>query len=118
VRHQYLLLGKADKGAVTQYLMKVTGYSRAQMKRLIRQYGKTGSIKVRLARQNGFKRADSEADICLLAKMDERHGQPYGAVLKKLREINIDNPARQATLRASTKRLLRNVSLSDSVRTG
>jgi transposase InsO family protein len=86
VKHQYLVLGKADKGTVTRYLMKVTGYSLAQTKRLIRQYANTGSVKVKLARRNGFRRAYTETDIRLLASMDERHGQPSGAVLKKLCE--------------------------------
>jgi len=44
VRLRYTLLGKADKGKVTRYLMKVTGYSLAQAKRLIRQYVKTGAV--------------------------------------------------------------------------
>ena len=35
VKHRCLLLGKADWGTVTRYLMKVTGYSLAQTKRLI-----------------------------------------------------------------------------------
>lgn len=86
VKHQYLLLGKAEKGTVTRYLMKVSGYSRAQIKRLIQQYAKTGIIKVKAACRNGFKRTYSEADVRLLAAMDERHGQPSGAVLKKLCE--------------------------------
>lgn len=86
VKHQYLLLSKADKGTITRYLMKVTNYSLAQIKRLIRQYAQTGSVKVKLARRNGFKRTYSETDIRLLASMDERHGQPSGAVLKKLCE--------------------------------
>ena len=86
VKHRYMLLGKADKGTVTRYLMKVTGYSLAQTKRLIGQYVKTGTVSVKSARRNGFKRAYTEADIRLLASMDERHGQPSGAVLKKLCE--------------------------------
>ena len=86
VKHQYLLLGKINKGTITRYLMKVTGYSRAQTKRLIQQYVKSGSIKVKVARRNGFKRVYTEVDIRLLASMDERHGQPSGAVLKKLCE--------------------------------
>ena len=86
VKHRYMLLGKADKGTVTRYLMKVTGYSLAQTKRLIRQYVKTGTVSVKPARGNGFKRAYTEADIRLLATMDERHGQPSGAVLKKFCE--------------------------------
>ncbi|MBW2690791.1 MAG: integrase, partial [Deltaproteobacteria bacterium] len=86
VKHHYFRLGKADKGTVTRYLMKVTGYSHAQTKRLIRQYVKSGTITTKPARRNGFKRAYSETDIRLLASMDERHGQPSGAVLKKLCE--------------------------------
>jgi hypothetical protein len=86
VKHRYLLLGKTDRGAVTRYLMKVTGYSLAQTKRLIRQYVKTGTVSVKPARRNGFKRAYTEVDIRLLASMDERHGQPSGPVLKKLCE--------------------------------
>ena len=86
VKHRYLLLGKADKGTVTRYLIKVTGYSLAQTKRLIRQYVKTGAIFVKPTRRNGFKPVYTGADIRLLAAMDERHGQPSGAVLKKLCE--------------------------------
>ena len=66
--------------------MKVTAYSHAQIKRLIQQYDKTGSMKVKLARRNGFTRTYTKSDIHLLAAMDERHGQPSGAVLKKLCE--------------------------------
>ena len=86
VKHQYILLNKADKGVITRYLIKVTGYSLAQTKRLIRQYVQTGEVTVKLARNNGFKRTYTDADIRLLASMDERHGQPSGGVLKKLCE--------------------------------
>ena len=86
VKHRYLQLGKTDRGTVTRYLIKVTGYSLAQTRRLIRQYVKKGTVSVKPARRNGFKRAYTDADIRLLASMDERHGQPSGAVLKKLCE--------------------------------
>lgn len=65
VKHNYMRLGKIDRGIVTRYLMKVTGYSLAQSKRLIRQYVKTGTISVKPARRNGFKRAYTKADIQL-----------------------------------------------------
>jgi len=86
VKHGYLRLGKADKGLVTRYVMKVTGYSPAQAKRLIRQYTQTGTVTLKPAKGNGFKRAYTDADIRLLARMDELHEQPSGAVLKKLCE--------------------------------
>lgn len=86
VKLEYWRLGKADKGIVTRYLMKVTGYSRAQIKRLIHKYHKTGTVTVKTACRNGFKRRYTDADIRLLAAMDERHNQPSGPVLKKLCE--------------------------------
>ncbi len=86
VKHRYIQLGKVDKGIVIRYLMKVTGYSLAQTKRLIQQYIKTGRVIAKPARGNGFRRTYSEQDIRLLASMDERHGQPSGPVLKKLCE--------------------------------
>ena len=69
VKHQYILLNKADKGVITRYLIKVTGYSLAQTKRLIRQYVQTGEVSVKFARNNGFKRAYTDADIRLLASI-------------------------------------------------
>jgi len=86
VKHRYWQLGKVDKGMVTRYLMKVTGYSRAQIKRLIQQHHRTGRVAVKATHCNGFNRQYTQADIRLLAAMDERHQQPSGAVIKKLCE--------------------------------
>ena len=47
--------------------MKVTSYYLAQAKRLIRRYVQTGEVIVKLARDNGFKRAYTDADIRLLS---------------------------------------------------
>ena len=66
VKLRYYQLGTADKGVVTRYLMKVTGYSPAQVKRLIKQYRQTGTVTVKTARRNGFKRrCDPETTGCL-----------------------------------------------------
>ena len=81
-KRRYWRLGKTDQRAATRYLIKETGYSSAQTKRLIYQYVKTEPISVKPARRDGFKRAHSEADILMLASMDERHDHPNGAVLK------------------------------------
>jgi len=86
VQHRYMSLGKLDRGVITRFLIKVTGYSLAQIKRLIRQYVQSGTVSVRVMHRNGFKRRYTDTDIRLLASMDERHGQPSGAVLKKLCE--------------------------------
>lgn len=86
VKHQYIALGKVDRGTITHYLMKVTAYSLAQIKRLIKQYTKTGEITVKVAHRNGFQSIYTSADIRLLARMDETHGQPSGPTLKKFCE--------------------------------
>ena len=86
VKFHYLTLSKQDRGVVIQYLMKVAGYSRQQITRLINQYRKTGRIERRQRTVSGFKRKYSAADILLLAGMDERHETPCGQAIKKLCE--------------------------------
>lgn len=84
VKHRYMQLGKLDRGLITRYLIKVTGYSHSQIKRLIQQYVKTGTVRINVSGNNGFKARYTDTDIRLLAQMDERHGQPSGPALKKL----------------------------------
>ncbi len=48
-RFNDLQLGKADKGLVRRYLVKVTGFSRAQMTRLIQQSRTSGRAAVALS---------------------------------------------------------------------
>ena len=86
VRFDYLRCNKADKGTLMGYLMKVSGYSRAQVKRLIKQYRETGELTPRQCTARGFARRYTQADIRLLAAMDERHNTPNGLTLKKLCE--------------------------------
>lgn len=83
---RYLQLPRADKGVVTRYLMKVSGYSRQQLTRLIGQYRNRGHLQRRQRTVAGFKKKYSATDIALLATMDERHETPCGHTLKKLCE--------------------------------
>ena len=83
----YLRLGKADKGLVRRYLEKVSGLSRAQMTRLIRQFRDTRSIRDRRGRPaRPFPRRYSDADIRLLAEVDTLHGTLSGPATRKLCE--------------------------------
>lgn len=85
-RFDYPRLSKADKGVVIAYLMKVSGYSRQQLARLIGQHAKTGRLRRRQRTTNGFARRYTAGDIRALAAMDERHHTPNGVTLKKLCE--------------------------------
>ena len=81
-KFNYLGCGKADRGVLISYLMKVSGPGR----RLIKQYRDTGRLAPRQRTVRGFARRYSKADIRLLAAMDERHNTPNGLTLKKLCE--------------------------------
>ena len=72
---QYWELGKANKGIVS-------GYSRAQVVRLLTQVRKTGKLARRQRTTKGFAQKFCLEDIRLLAAMNERHDTPNGATLK------------------------------------
>lgn len=86
VKYRYLSLIRQSKGVVIRFLMKVSGYSRQQITRLIAQYRKTGRLQRQQRTVSGFKRKYTEKDVRLLAEMDERHDTPCGPAVKKLCE--------------------------------
>src|SRR4030066_2521001 len=86
VKFRYLTLSRKDRGAVVRYLVKVSGYSRQQLTRLIKQYRQSGSLQRRQRTVQGFARRYTAADIGLLAAMDERHDTACGPAVKKLGE--------------------------------
>ena len=87
VRFRYLTLGKADRGLIRRYhLQQISGYSRAQIARLIKQYQKTGRIQRRQRTVKGFSSKYTREDIRLLAQLDELHGTLSGPATKKLCE--------------------------------
>jgi transposase InsO family protein len=89
VQFRYLTLSK-PVGVVIRYLMKVSGYSRQQMTRLIKQYQQTGKVVRKARTQHRFTRRYTDEDIRLLAYLDELHETPCGAVMKKLCERAYD----------------------------
>ena len=86
LKFEYLTLSKPHKGLVLRYLEKVSGYSRQQLTRLIRQHRQTGRVTRRQRTVQGFARRYTAEDIRLLAAMDERHDTPSGPAIKKLCE--------------------------------
>lgn len=83
----YRALKKRERSVVIRFLLQVTGYSRQQLTRLIKQYQNTGVVQHRRAyKPPGFKQKYNADDVTLLAQMDERYDTPSGAVIKKLCE--------------------------------
>ncbi len=86
LRFHYPQLRKAEKGLLLDFLQKVSGYSRIQVKRLIQQSHHTGQLQRRQRTVQGFRRLYTLEDIRLLAQTDELHGTLSGPATKKLCE--------------------------------
>ena len=72
-RFPYDRLNRADRGVIRAYLRKSTGFSRAQLTRLIAQHRDTGQLRDRRRAAKPFARRYTDADIRLLADTDELH---------------------------------------------
>ena len=88
----YRQLGRADKGAVLAYLQRLSGYSRAQLTRLVARWvaGKP-LVKNYRAPEHAFARRYTGADVALLAEVDRAMGTLSGpataCVLRRQRDI-------------------------------
>ena len=81
----YFRLGRADKGALRRFLARATGFSRAQITRLLNQYRSTGRLADRRhATPHSFARRYTDADVELLAEVDALHGTLSGPAARKL----------------------------------
>jgi len=85
-KFRYFDLKRREKGIVIQFLVKISGYSRQQLTRMIRCYHKHGVLVRRQKTANGFERRYTNEDIRLLAELDKRHDTPNGLRVKKLCE--------------------------------
>lgn len=98
----YARCKRSDKGALRQYLRKVTGLSRAQVARCIKQFTKDGGAirDRRHAPAVPFVRRYTVEDIRLLAEVDALHGTLSGSTTRKLceRAFKVHGEARYARL--------------------
>src|SRR5712692_8740256 len=62
-QHDYERLGRSAKGLLHRYVEKMTGYSRAQITRLIGQYQSGSEVQVKAYRRNRFEARFTRADI-------------------------------------------------------
>ncbi len=85
-RFRYARLSKKQRGLVTGLLMKISGYSRQQVIRLVKRYRAKG--RVRCGRVGGvrFTARYTEEDISLQVETDRLNDVPNGLAVKKLFE--------------------------------
>lgn len=85
-RFKYRQLSKGEKGLLLRFLSRVSGYSKVQIKRLVKQYRRTGKCQRKQRTATPFTRKYTTADIRLLAQTDKWHGTLSGPATKKLFE--------------------------------
>ena len=85
-RFGYRQLGKSDKGVALRFLGSVTGFSRPQVERLVRQWRQTGHIRERRDGRRGrpFARKYTRADIQRLADINQAYGQMSGLATREI----------------------------------
>lgn len=81
---QYRRLGRANKGIVRRYLMKMTGLSRAQVTRLISSWIETTRVEANPPRRGCFSRRYIAEDITLLAVVDAAHEDLSGPASRRI----------------------------------
>ena len=80
----YAQQGKAARGLVRRYIVKMTGLSRAQVTRLIARYTASGRVQVTVYRRRRFSLLYTRADIELLASVDEAHETLSGPATRRI----------------------------------
>jgi transposase InsO family protein len=91
-RFEYRQLGRADKGSVLAYLQHLSGYSRAQLTRLVSRWaGGKPLVKNYRRPEHAFARRYTAADVALLADVDRAMGTLSGpataCVLRRQRDV-------------------------------
>ena len=102
-RLRYGRLPRPEKGVVMRYLLRTTGYSRAQLKRLVRRARRGEVLEKRYtAPKLGFARKFTAIDVALLAETDALHGTLSGPATKCLlqRAVTVFGDARYERLAA------------------
>lgn len=82
----YRSRGKVVRGLLRRYVAKMTGLSRAQVTRLIARYLEHSEVKESRRHQHRFPSRFTQADLELLAKVDEAHETMSGPATRKILE--------------------------------
>jgi transposase InsO family protein len=83
-QHRYGQQGRAAKGLLRHYLIKMSGMSRAQMTRLVAEYRAKGEVKAGGYRRHRFASKYTRADMALLASVDEAHETLSGPATRQI----------------------------------
>jgi len=83
-RFGYFSLRKKDKSIVKKYVLQMTGFSDAQLGRLIKQKKRDGKILASSTKRHTFPTTYTPSDIALIVKTDNAHERLSGRATKKI----------------------------------
>lgn len=101
-RFDYFGLGRKGKGLLKAYMERLSGFSRAQLTRLLTKNLLDGEIRPSRARRNRFETRYTNVDKDLLAQTDNAHGRLSGPATRRIleRQYAVYNDRRFERLRA------------------
>jgi hypothetical protein len=83
-KFRYFSLEKKEKIVVIDYIEKITGRSRPQVKKLIKKKKKFGKIRLSAIKKNIFPILYNTSDIARLIETDNAHGRLSGPATKRI----------------------------------
>jgi hypothetical protein len=83
-RFRYFKLKKNDKSIVKNYMVQMTGFSLAQVGRLIKKKRKTGKVLASSTKRNSFPTIYTPEDIARLVDTDNAHSRLSGKATKEI----------------------------------
>lgn len=105
-RFRYFSLRKKEKTILKRYMLEMTGFSDAQLTRLIAKKKGTGMIAVNTTGRNRFAKIYTPEDVALIIETDKAHDRLSGPATKKIFERMCD------VFRNDRFRRLKNISVS------
>ena len=90
IHHKYLKCLKPEKTLLRKYIQKITGISKSQLTRLINEYKKRGTLKIKGYKRNRFPKIYDLEEIALLGKIDNAHNVLSGPATKKIIKDDIE----------------------------
>lgn len=86
LRFRYFSLRKKEKSVLKGYMMKMTGFSDAQITRLIAKKKKTGKILAHTTKRHRFPRQYNQEDVARIIETDNAHNRLSGPATKRIFE--------------------------------
>ena len=84
IRFRYGRLRKKERSALKRFILKTTGYSDPQAKRLVGQYLDGGKVLLSAKKKHRFPTTYTTDDVALLARTDNAHERLAGPATKRI----------------------------------